>query len=62
VSLRSLQVERAMTLEVSNEELFTVRDAMRELNQIVAKLQTGELAQAVLMKGSKMVARIEAVR
>lgn len=51
-----------MTLEVSNEELFTVRDAMRELNQIVAKLQTGELAQAVLMKGSKMVARIEAVR
>lgn len=48
-------------MRVSNDELFTVRDAMRHLNQIVDKLQSGELDQAVLMKGSKMVAVVRLV-
>ncbi len=55
----SAQAER---VEVANEELFTVRDAMRDLNRIVERLQAGELDHAILMKGGKMVAEIRAIR
>lgn len=47
--------------QAAPSELFSVRDAMRELNRIVDKLQRGEIEQAVLMKGTKMVAVITAV-
>ena len=50
--------ERILT---ENRELFTVRDAMRALNQIVDRLQAGELDQAVLMRGGRMVAIVRAV-
>jgi antitoxin (DNA-binding transcriptional repressor) of toxin-antitoxin stability system len=45
-------------VEVSNDELVTVRDAMRELNRLVEKLVSGERRQFVLMRHGKMVARI----
>jgi antitoxin (DNA-binding transcriptional repressor) of toxin-antitoxin stability system len=43
---------------VSNDELVTVRDAMRGLNRMVAQLQSGERDQFVLMQRGRMVARI----
>lgn len=47
---------------VANNELFTVRVAMRELNRIVDRLQAGDLDHAVLMKGGQMVAEIRRLR
>ena len=46
---------------VGNEELFTVRDAMRGLNRIVDDINAGTLEKAVLTRGGKMVAVIVAV-
>lgn len=51
--------ERVVTC---NEELFTVRDAMRELNRIVDRIESGELEKAVLMRRGKMVAVVAPLR
>jgi hypothetical protein len=41
-------------VEVSNAELRTVRDAMRELNRLVERLDAGEVEKFVLMKQGRM--------
>lgn len=41
-------------VEVSNEELRTVRDAMRELNRLVDDLERGETEKYVLTKHGRM--------
>jgi hypothetical protein len=41
-------------VRVSNTELRTVRDAMRELNQLVAKLEQGEAEKFVLTQHNQM--------
>lgn len=41
-------------VEVSNEELRTVRDAMRELNRMVDALERGELEKVVLCQNNRM--------
>lgn len=43
-------------LAVCNEELVTVRDAMRRMNQLVEALERGEIEKFVLMKGTRMIA------
>lgn len=43
-------------VSVSNDELVTVRDAMRGLNQMVARLESREVDQFVLMHRGRMVA------
>jgi hypothetical protein len=43
---------------VANDELATVRDAMRGLNRMVEQLLSGEREQFVLMRGGQMVARL----
>lgn len=42
------------SLRVSNPELATVRDAMRELNRMLAKLEAGELEKIVLTQHNQM--------
>jgi PHD/YefM family antitoxin component YafN of YafNO toxin-antitoxin module len=41
-------------VEVSNDELRTVRDAMRELNRMVDALESGELEKVVLCQNNQM--------
>lgn len=41
-------------VEVSNDELRTVRDAMRELNRLVDRLDSGDVEKFVLMKQGQM--------
>jgi len=41
-------------VEVSNDELRTVRDAMRELNRLVEDLESGESVKYVLTKNGRM--------
>lgn len=41
-----------------NEEMFTIRDAMRELNVIVRRIEEGEIEKAILMRKGKMVAAV----
>lgn len=41
-------------VEVSNAELRTVRDAMRELNRLVDCLETGDAEKFVLTKRGQM--------
>ena len=41
-------------VEVSNDELRTVRDAMRELNRMVERLESEELEKFVLTKHGRM--------
>lgn len=41
-------------VEVSNEELRTVRDAMRELNRMVEKLESGDAEKFVLCQNNRM--------
>lgn len=41
-------------VEVSNDELRTVRDAMRELNRLVDQLECGESEKYVLTKNGRM--------
>lgn len=43
---------------VSNEEMVTVRDAMRGLHRMVEQLRDGEREQFVLMHHGQMVARV----
>jgi PHD/YefM family antitoxin component YafN of YafNO toxin-antitoxin module len=41
-------------VEVSNDELRTVRDAMRELNRMVDDLESGTLEKVVLCQNNRM--------
>lgn len=41
-------------VEVSNDELRTVRDAMRELNRMVDALERGDLEKFVLCQNNQM--------
>jgi hypothetical protein len=41
-------------VEVSNEELRTVRDAMRELNRMVDALERGDSEKFVLCQNNRM--------
>lgn len=41
-------------VEVSNDELHTVRDAMRELHRMVDALDSGELEKVVLTHRNRM--------
>lgn len=43
---------------VANDELVTVRDAMRGLNRMVAQLEAGEASKFVLMQRGRMVAAV----
>ena len=48
-------------VEVSNDELRTVRDAMRELNRMVASLERGDSEKYVLTKNGQMRAVVLSV-
>jgi hypothetical protein len=48
-------------VEVSNDELFTVRDAMRQLNRMVESLQAGEPTKFVLTQRNQMRAVVLSV-
>lgn len=48
-------------VEVSNDELRTVRDAMRELNRMVDELERGESEKFVLTKSGQMRAVVVSV-
>lgn len=48
-------------VEVSNEELRTVRDAMRELNRMVDLLERGDSEKFVLTKHGQMRAVVLSV-
>jgi hypothetical protein len=48
-------------VEVSNSELCTVRDAMRELNRMVDLLETGESEKFVLTQRNQMRAVVVSV-
>jgi hypothetical protein len=48
-------------VEVSNDELRTVRDAMRELNRMVEELERGESEKFVLTKHGQMRAVVVSV-
>ena len=42
------------TLHVSNQELATVREAMRELHRLLAALEHGQLEKIVLTQKNQM--------
>jgi antitoxin (DNA-binding transcriptional repressor) of toxin-antitoxin stability system len=44
----------AASLNVSNQELATVRDAMRELPRLLAALEAGQLDKVVLTQRNQM--------
>lgn len=46
----------APRIAVANDELVTVREAMRSLNRLVAALEAGEAEKFVVMKRGRMVA------
>jgi PHD/YefM family antitoxin component YafN of YafNO toxin-antitoxin module len=46
--------QAVQSVRVSNEELATVREAMRELNRLIAQLEAGELEKVVLTQKSQM--------
>ncbi len=46
--------EPAESLRVSNSELATVREAMRELHRLLAQLDDGELEKVVLTQRNQM--------
>lgn len=48
-------------VEVSNAELRTIRDAMRELNRLVESLEAGESEKFVLTKHGQMRAVVVSV-
>lgn len=48
-------------VEVSNDELRTVRDAMRELNRLVEQLDEGVSEKYVLTKNGQMRAVVVSV-
>ncbi len=41
-------------VRVSNQELATVREAMRELNRLLEQLEAGELEKVVLTQKNQM--------
>ncbi len=43
-----------MTINVSNNELCTVREAMRELNRMIERLEAREVEKFVLAKQNRM--------
>jgi hypothetical protein len=45
---------RVGKVEVSNDELRTVRDAMRELNRMIDALENGEADKFVLCQNNRM--------
>ena len=48
-------------VEVSNDELKTIRDAMRELGRLVESLESGEAEKFVLTKHGRMRAVVVSV-
>jgi hypothetical protein len=48
-------------VEVSNDELHTIRDAMRELHRMVEALGSGELEKVVLTHRNQMRAVVVSV-
>lgn len=56
-----LTIDIGDEMEISNEELVTVRDGMRELNKFVDRLISGEREKYVLMRHGKMVAIVISV-
>ena len=48
-------------LEVSNDELRTVRDGMRELNRMVDSLESGDAEKFVLCQHNRMRAVVVSV-
>jgi prevent-host-death family protein len=48
-------------VEVSNDELRTIRDAMRELNRLVEHLESGEAEKYVLTKHGQLRAVVLSV-
>jgi PHD/YefM family antitoxin component YafN of YafNO toxin-antitoxin module len=46
--------EAATSLNVSNEELATIRQAMRELHRLIAALEHGQLEKIVLTQKNQM--------
>lgn len=51
----------ARRIMVSNEELRTVREAMRGLNRMLDDLNDGRVSKFVLTRSGKMVAVLQAV-
>jgi PHD/YefM family antitoxin component YafN of YafNO toxin-antitoxin module len=47
-------LERAGAVRISNEELATIREAMRELNRMVEALERGDLEKVVLTQRNRM--------
>jgi PHD/YefM family antitoxin component YafN of YafNO toxin-antitoxin module len=43
-----------VAVRVANDELLTVREAMRELNRLIAALERGELEKVVLTQRNQM--------
>jgi PHD/YefM family antitoxin component YafN of YafNO toxin-antitoxin module len=46
--------EPAQSVRISNSELATVREAMRELHRLLAQLEHGELDKVVLTQRNQM--------
>jgi PHD/YefM family antitoxin component YafN of YafNO toxin-antitoxin module len=46
--------ETPIAVRVANDELATVREAMRELNRLVEMLERGELEKVVLTQRNRM--------
>ena len=46
--------QAATSLTISNEELATVREAMRELHRLLAALEHGQLEKIVLTQKNQM--------
>jgi hypothetical protein len=46
--------EVSAAVRVANDELATVREAMRELNRLVDALESGELEKVVLTQRNRM--------
>jgi hypothetical protein len=45
---------RPVAVRVANDELLTVREAMRELNRLIAALERGDLEKVVLTQRNRM--------
>ena len=50
----SAMSEPVQSVRVSNQELATVREAMRELHRLLASLEHGELEKVVLTQRNRM--------
>ena len=49
-----MMTEPAQSVHVANSELATVREAMRELNRLLAQLEQGDLEKVVLTQRNQM--------